>query len=141
MSKTQLEKHYLVVSTKGALIMTENKDKAMNTLKASHQKGYNGYIQEIVANTERIKEIGKNIFTRKPSEEERKNILKIREKVIRTFMDIRDENDYTDKWAWKKTVEKCNLTNFSTLEEFSQYTLDIIEFNPHNNLKLLENVA
>jgi hypothetical protein len=138
MTKTnKIEKHYLVVCDVGPLIMTENKDKAINSLKIARLKGHRGYVQEITASTERLKEIGKNLFKRKISPNERMNILITRGKIIREFIDVRDDNDFTDEVAWKKVTKNNQLTGFSDLDDFSQWTLDVREFNPHDNPKLL----
>lgn len=137
MSKeSNIEKQYLVVCGVGPLIMTDNKDKAFNSLKVARLKGHKGYVQEITSSTERLKEIGKNLFKRKITDKQRKDILLTRAKVIREFIDIRDDNDYSDEVAWKKVVKSNGLTGFSDLHDFSQWTLDVREFNPYDNPKL-----
>jgi hypothetical protein len=137
MSKdNEIEKHFLVVCDVGPLIMTEDKNKAINSLKAARLKGHRGYLQEITASASRVKEIGKNLFKRKITEEERKNILATRAKIVREFLDTRDDFDLTPEAAWKKVVKNNSLVGFSDLDEFSQWTLDVREFNPHDNPKL-----
>lgn len=133
----EIEKQYLVVCDLGPLIMTEDKTKAINTLKVARVKGHKGYLQEITASTTRLKEIGKNLFKRKVNLEERKNILNFRARIIREFIDTRDDLDLSPEQAWKKVSKVNNLSNFSDLDDFSQWTLDVREFNPHDNPKLL----
>lgn len=132
-----IEKQFLVVCDIGPLIMTEDKTKAINTLKVARLKGYRGYLQEITAASSRVKEIGKNLFKRKVSLEERKNILSLRARIIREFIDTRDDQDLSPEQAWKKVAKLNNLQGFIDLDDFSQWTLDIREFNPHDNPKLL----
>lgn len=140
MSKnSSIEKQYLIVCDLGPLIMTPDKEKAINSLKVARIKGHRGYLQEISANTERIKEIGKNLFKRKVSEEQRKNILNIRAKVVREFIDIKSDrdNELSPEYIWKKVAKNNSLSGFADIDDFSQWTLDVREFNPHNNPKLL----
>jgi hypothetical protein len=134
---SKIEKNYLVVCDVGPLIMTENKDKAINSLKIARLKGHRGYVQEITASSDRLKEIGKNLFKRKITPIERMNILETRGKVIREYIDVRDDNDYTDEVAWKRVVKNNKLSGFVDLDDFSQWTLDVREFNPYDNPKLL----
>jgi hypothetical protein len=117
--------------------MSEDKNKAINSLKAARIKGHKGYIQEITASVERVKEIGKNLFKRKITLEERKNILNLRTKVIREFIDTRDDSDFNIEYVWKKVAKNNKLIGFQDLDDFSQWTLDVREFNPHDNPKLL----
>jgi len=133
---TVIEKQFLVVCDVGPLIMTEDKDKAINSLKAARIKGHRAYLQEITASSTRIKEIGKNLFKRKVDVTQRKNILATRAKVVRDFIDMRDDNDFTDEVSWKKVSKNNKLTGFEDLDDFSQWTLDVREFNPHDNPKL-----
>jgi hypothetical protein len=140
MSKNNsIEKQFLIVCDLGPLIMTPDKEKAINSLKIARIKGHRGYLQEISANGERIKEIGKNLFKRKVSEDQRKNILNIRAKIIREYLDLKNDrdNDYTPEFVWKKVAKANNLTGFIDIDDFSQWTLDVREFNPHDNPKLL----
>lgn len=134
--QSTIEKQYLVVCDLGPLIMSEDKEKAINSLKVARLKGHKGYVQEITANSNRIKEIGKNLFKRKVTEEQRKNILLTRAKVIREFIDMRDDNDFTIEYVWKKVAKNNKLSGFEDLDDFSQWTLDVREFNPHDNPKL-----
>lgn len=134
--QSTIEKQYLVICDLGPLIMSEDKEKAINSLKVARLKGHKGYVQEITANSNRIKEIGKNLFKRKVTEEQRKNILLTRAKVIREFIDMRDDNDFTIEYVWKKVAKNNKLSGFEDLDDFSQWTLDVREFNPHDNPKL-----
>jgi hypothetical protein len=133
-----IEKQFLVVCDVGPLIMTDDKDKAINSLKAARIKGHRAYLQEITASSTRIKEIGKNLFKRKVDEEQRKNILSIRAKVVRQFLDTKTDhdNELSDEVIWKKITKNNKLIGFVDLDDFSQWTLDVREFNPHDNPKL-----
>lgn len=133
---TVIEKQFLVVCDVGPLIMTEDKDKAINSLKAARIKGHRAYLQEITASSTRVKEIGKNLFKRKVDETQRKNILVTRAKVIREYLDMNYDNDFTPEVLWKKVAKNNKLTGFVDLDDFSQWTLDVREFNPHDNPKL-----
>lgn len=137
MSKNnKIEKQYLVISDVGPLIMTEDKNKAINSLKVARVKGHRGYLQEITSSDTRIKEIGKNLFKRKITSEQRKNILDTRAKVIKECMDMRYDTDLNEVCIWKKVTKNNKLTGFEDLYDFSQWTLDVREFNPHDNPKL-----
>lgn len=137
MSKNnKINKQFLVVSDVGPLIMTEDRNKAINSLKVARVKGHRGYLQEITSSETRIKEIGKNLFKRKITDEQRKNILDTRAKVIKECLDMRYDTDLNEVSIWKKVAKNNNLTGFLDLDDFSQWTLDIREFNPHDNPKL-----
>ena len=133
---TVIEKQFLVVCDTGPLIMTDDRDKAINSLKAARIKGHRAYLQEITASSTRIKEIGKNLFKRKVDETQRKNILAIRAKVVREFIDENFEKEFTSEVMWKRVAKNHKLTGFADLDDFSQWTLDVREFNPHDNPKL-----
>lgn len=137
MSKNnKINKQYLVVSDVGPLIMTEDKNKAINSLKVARVKGHRGYLQEITSSESRIKEIGKNLFKRKISDEQRKKILDTRARVIKDCLDMRYDTDLNEVSIWKKVAKNNNLTGFSDLDDFSQWTLDVREFIPYENPKL-----
>ena len=131
-----IEKQFLVVCDLGPLIMTDKRDKAINSLKVARIKGHIGYLQEITASSTRIKEIGKNLFKRKISLEERKNILDFRAKIIREVLDMKYDTDFSVDIIWKKVAKNNKLVGFDDLDDFSQWTLDVREFNPHDNPKL-----
>jgi hypothetical protein len=131
-----IDKQFLVVCDVGPLIMTEDKNKAVNSLKVARMKGHRGYVQEITASKDRLKELGKNLFKRQITSEQRKNILSTRAKVIKEFHDFRNDNDFTDEYVWKKIAKNNQLVGYADLDDFSQWTLDIREFNPHDNPKL-----
>jgi len=131
-----IEKQFLVVCDLGPLIMTEKRDKAINSLKVARIKGHVGYLQEITASSTRIKEIGKNLFKRKVSLEERGKILDFRARVIKEVLDMKYDTDLSEENIWKKVAKNNKLTGFEDLDDFSQWTLDVREFNPHDNPKL-----
>ena len=131
-----IDKQFLVVCDVGPLLMTEDKNKAINSLKVARLKGHKGYVQEITASKDRLKELGKNLFKRKITNEQRKNILVTRAKVIKEFHDFRSDNDFTDEYIWKKIAKNNGLNGYVDLDDFSQWTLDVREFTPYDNPKL-----
>lgn len=133
-SQIRKDQHFLVLSDLGPLVMTKDKDKAIATLKLVKSKNRKACIVDINAKPERIMELGVNLFKRKISEEDRKNILKIRNKIVREFIDYRDDNDFTTEFAWRKISKKYSYEHAS-YEEWNQWTLDILEYNTYNNPK------
>jgi hypothetical protein len=136
-SQIRKDQHFLVLSSVGPLVLTKDKDRAIATLKLAKSKGKLACIVDINASSERVIELGINLFKRKPiSEEDKKNMLNIRNSLIREFIDYRDDNDFTDIFAWKRIAKKHNLEH-KTYEEWNQWTMDIIEYNVYNNPKFV----
>ncbi len=133
-STIRKDQHFLVLSEMGPLVLTKDKDKAIATLKLVKMKNKKACIVDINAREERVIELGVNLFKRKVTDETRKNILSIRNNLIREFIDYRDDNDFTSEFAWKRIAKKHNLEQ-STYEEWNQWALDILEYNTHNNPK------
>lgn len=133
-STIRKDQHFLVLSEMGPLVLTKDKDKAIATLKLVKMKNKKACIVDINAREERVTELGINLFKRKITDETRKNILSIRNNLIREFIDYRDDNDFTSEFAWRRISKKHNLEQ-STYEEWNQWALDILEYNTHNNPK------
>lgn len=131
---TRKDRHFLVLSEVGPLVLTKDWDKAVATLKLVKTKNKKACIVDINAKAERINEIGVNLFKKKINEDTRKNILSIRNNLIREFIDYRDDNGFTSEFAWKRVAKKHNLDH-DTYEQWNQWTLDVLEYSTHNNPK------
>lgn len=133
-STIRKDQHFLVLSELGPLVLTKDKDKAIASLKLVKTWNKKACIVDINAKKERIMELGVNLFKRKITDTIRRNILDIRNNLIREFIDYRDDNDYTSEFAWKRIAKKHNLVH-SSYEEWNQWALDVLEYNTHTNPK------
>jgi hypothetical protein len=133
-STIRKDQHFLVLSEMGPLVLTKDKDKAIATLKLVKLKNKKACIVDINARAERITELGINLFKRKITDETRKNILSIRNNLIREYIDFRDDNNFTDIFAWKRIAKKHNIEQ-TTYEEWNQWALDVLEYNVQTNPK------
>lgn len=138
-SEIRKDQHFLVLSDLGPLVMTKNKDKAIATLKCVKQNNRKALIIDINAKNSRLLELGTNLFKHKITEENRKNIMTIRNKVISEYLDYQsDHGDIPEQVVWKRIARKHNFSDHETYDKWNQWALDVYEYSQYNTKFNLE---
>lgn len=109
----------------------QDKKKALHIVNLAKEKGKDCFLKEMTIPETRMKELGTNIFTRLKGLEESaiKNIIPIRNALIRESMELADSRRVSVEVAWK-SVSKKEGTPYSelTYDEFNRWTLDVSQF-------------
>ena len=127
----KIDCHYLVYCESKPVMLTPDKNKANALVQLIQKKEKTAVYKAINGTEERLEEIGKNLFERTKSmnDAEIHNALHTRNRVIIEWMDYKKEKDVAPDVAWMKVAKKNNIYNtFKTMEDFSQWALDIVEY-------------
>jgi 16S rRNA A1518/A1519 N6-dimethyltransferase RsmA/KsgA/DIM1 with predicted DNA glycosylase/AP lyase activity len=127
----KIDCHYLVYCEEKPVMFTPDKNKASALVQLIQQKNKTSTYKSINGTEERLEEIGKNLFerTKSMSESQIHGVLTNRNKVVIELIDYQKENKVSEEVAWVKVAKKHNLySNFKTMQDFSQWALDIVEY-------------
>lgn len=122
---------YMVISDKGPLALG-NKDEAQKWLKMAEEKGMKARIREITTNTERLQELGRNLFEIElpkgiPLLEFRNELVSRMTKKCEQ-MGL-DSNDCDISRVWSKIANEYNLQ--ITFDEFHRCVMDKMEYGTY----------
>ena len=124
----EIIKGYLVVKNNGPILLTTNPDKAIECFKKCKNKDDASFIIDFTTHVERLKELGKNLFTPIPVQY-KNNIIAYRNSVIKEWQDTVDSIPKSNPAVvWTKIAKKYSISNF-TSTEFNQWTMDHLKYH------------
>lgn len=127
----KIDCHYLVYCDNKPVLFTPDKNKANALVHLIENKNKSAFHKAINGPEERLKEIGVNLFekTKELGDIDVYDTLKIRNKIIVELIDYKREFGVSEEAAWIKVAKNKNLYGaFKSMNEFNQWSLDIIEF-------------
>lgn len=124
----EIVKGYLVVKNSGPILLTTESSNAVACFKKCKVVDKNSFIIDFTTHVERLKEIGRNLFTPIPLQH-RENLMDYRNSIIKEWQDRVDSiNKSNPKVVWNKIANKYNLPH-QTAIEFNQWALDHLKYH------------
>lgn len=120
-----------IVYCKGSILeITDNVLKAESLVEISREKGHKAYIKQINGTRERLDTLIANITERAKNlnNTNKKDIIPYRNMIVNKFLELKDSYNIDDKKAWNKVKIEANLPGINSMEEFNQFTLDIVDY-------------
>ena len=134
-SEIRADQTFLILSDSGPLKMTKDKDDAIAILKVVKSRNRKAVIIDLNAKPGRLHELGTNLFKCKITEDIRKNMLSIRNSIIKYYLDFESDNsDLPEQLVWKRVARnnKIDITDHPSYAEWNQWALDVIEYSQYN---------
>lgn len=124
----ELVKGYLVVCNNKPIILTTNHKNAMECFVKCKNLDSKSSITDFTTHVERMKEIGRNIFTPIPAHTT-PNIVEFRNKIIKDWQNTVDSIPKANpEVVWQKVAKKYNIS-YNSSSDFNQWILDHMKYN------------
>jgi hypothetical protein len=107
-------------------MLTENPEKALETLDTIKNKSIKCYIRDVTTPIDRAKQIAENIFIRKNPFKSIGQLVEFRNKVVREWVDAKEGKGYSEAYSWNLIAKKYNIP--MTMPIFNQWVLDVNDY-------------